>query len=223
MVEIETDPREIMKELKTKPKDLKKLLLDKSPDKKLLLYFSLGYLAEMYMDHAEEMMKEGKSLEKNYFNRKAMQIKGISRRIFGQSPDKDLYSQGFKVPKGWTTETEKAEINQLAQFCVQNLPDLPNLRDPEQIKEMIEEKLSTYEGKGVTKKFKKELKSSTEKTNNPTKLSTILEVSFILENVNEVLKAIKEEEKEEKQEEEPEEEEELGEIKKEGIDVDEIK
>jgi len=231
MVEIQSNPKEIMKELKSKPRDLKNLLLRKSPDRKLLLYFSLGYLSDIYMDNAEQMMKQGKSIERDYFNRKSMQIKNISRKVFGQSPNKDIYTGEFKVPNGWAVKMEKGEIDQLAQFCVQNLPEAPDLRDPEDIQEFITEKLKTYKKTGVVRKFVKEIKDTMKNTKNPTKLLTLLELTFLLENVNEVLEAIKEEQKEEKEEIKDKEEsekkeettEELEGIKKEGISVDKIK
>jgi len=236
MVEIQSNPKEIMKELKSKPRELKNLLLRKSPDRKLLLYFSLGYLAQMYMDNAEQMMKEGKSIEKDYFSRKSMQIKAISRKVFGQSPERDIYTGEFKVPKTWAVEMDKGEIDQLAQFCVQNLPESPNLRDPETIQEFINKKLKTYKKTAVVKKFIKEIKNTMENTKNPTKLLTLLELTALLENVNEVLEAVKEEQEEEEETEEEEEPkdteendkdtegtEELEGIKKEGISVDEIK
>ncbi|MFW5902869.1 MAG: hypothetical protein ACOCTT_03205 [archaeon] len=222
MVEIDINPKEIIKELKSKPRDLKNLVLQKSPDRKLLIYFSLGHLADMYMQHAEEMMKKNKSLEANYFSGKSMQIKGISRKTFGQAPEEDIYTRKFKVPRHWSTKTDKEEIDQLAQFCVQNIPEVPGAGNPNEIKGIIKEKLSTYTKTGTNRKFIRELRKTTEETMNPTKLNTVLELTLLLENVNEVLKAIKEEDNED-EDEETEKKDELEGIKKKGVSVEDIK
>ncbi len=228
MVEVELNPKELINEIKSKPRDLKNLLLHRSPDRKLLIYFSLGYLADMYMQHAEEMMKKSKTLEANYFSKKSMQIKGVSRKIFGQAPEEEIYTREFKVPNNWSVKTDKGEIDQLAQLCVQNMPEMPEIRDPEEIRKFIIDKLSTYKKTGINRKFIGKLKKMAKETRNPTKLNTFLELTFLLENVNEILKAIKEDKEENKKEEKEgtenkKTENELEGVKKEGISLEDIK
>lgn len=200
----EFNPQKALEEIKSKPRELKNFLLQKSPDRKLLLYFSLGYLSDMYLDHAEQMMKKGRGFEADHFTGKATQIREITRHIFGQTPNKDVYTETLETPEKWQPNLSEQEIQEMAQFCVSELPETPQIRDVEKLREVITEKLGQYRKRGIVRKFVKQIKKSLDRWNNPNKLSTLLELMFLLDNVNEVLEAIKEETQEEEEEQEEE-------------------
>lgn len=215
----EFNPKEAIKNITSKPMELKNFLIQKSPDRKLLLYFSLGYLSDMYLDHAEQMMKQGKRMESNHFTGKATQIREITRHIFGQTPDKDFYTDQYEVPESWSPELREEEIAELAQFCVSNLPETPQVRDPNQLEDIIREKLSEYGKRGINRRFVIQIEKALERWNSPHKLMTLLELTFLLDNINQVLEEIKEE----TQAEEEESEEEIYPGVRKGEDLDEFK
>ena len=199
------DPKKIIEGIK--PSELKKILMHRSPNKEIVLYLSLGHLKSMYMAQAEHMMKERGGREALHFTNKAKTVEEITKRIFGRTPEKNYYTGGYSVPDDWNPETDPEEAEELAQFCVSNMPQVPQINTGEArqiIKEKIREHRKKRKTRGITVNFINQIKKATEEWYDPNKVTILLEVTLLFQNIEQVLQALEKQEQQKKLEQEQE-------------------
>lgn len=177
-------------------KQFRSFVYYRGPEAQLLIMYSLAYLEENYVKMAEESMKQKKEYEATYFSAKAVEIRNFCISIFGHFPDKDYYTDTFKMPKDMYVSIPNEILNQVAQFCASNIEvDEELAADQKLMVRELYKSIRTFRKISVIGKYaSKLLLMLKEAQKKPPKLMDVYELTMLLANILEVQKAFKEQE-----------------------------
>jgi len=158
------------------------------PEQRTLLYLSLAFLSDSYVSMAEEYLKQGKAFESSYFAAKAQFIRNVGFETFGEFAERDYHTGLYKMPKDVVIHTPAEQIQQVAQFCSQNIkPDEKLLSSPKALGDEIGRQLKKAPAAGAyAKLFGVLWKRFKELKEKPTKWGDVYELLLLAENVKEV-------------------------------------
>lgn len=189
---------EILYRVKLHSSDVASMMLNEN-DKKLLLFYSLGFLADMYGDASDDLLSKGESYGATYYADKSTQIRQFAVDVFGMSPQKEYYKKTpFKALRV-KTNSPVAEIQQLAQFAAANVhPDQEILKDEDLLIPTIRKMFKEHNKIGIEFKYVEILrKTFNSLIDKPPKLEMVYELLLVLENVDMIRKMAQEQKKEE--------------------------
>ncbi len=196
----------LLAEMKLQSDKLASALRLKKHDKEMLIFYALGFLADNYIQMAEDFLKKGREYEATYFTAKAEEIRQVCLDVFEDLPERDYYKGlYFKAPKV-RTSLDHAQLQQLGQFCAANImPDEEVMKDPEllvsEVRRLLKKHGDLLHAGGIEARMievlKKRFKQLVEK---PPKLSGVYEMLLVLENVEKIQEMLKEKEAEKRSE-----------------------
>ncbi len=195
------DFEEILHRLKMHSSDLASVFLGED-DKKAVIFYSLGFLADMYGDAAEDLLKKGEDYAATYYSNKFTKIHQFCEEVFDDVPQKEYYHRQLTykaVP--YKTKMPLEQIQQFAQFAAANVqPDSEVLQDEHLLISEIKKLLKKHDRLGIEAKYVEVLrKQFKELINKPPKLDMVYELLLLLENIEMIQKMAREKEKEQKQ------------------------
>ncbi|MFH0987058.1 MAG: hypothetical protein V1911_03355 [Candidatus Micrarchaeota archaeon] len=172
------------------------LMMDRGEeDKKMLLFYSLGYLSDMYIEMAEDALKKGEEYPATKYSAKAEEIRQVCISVFGKAPEQEYYKgTQFKIERA-RTALPIEQIMQIAQVCASNIqPDQEIVQDPKEIISAINELFRIHPRIGVETKLLDVLKKKfSQLKDKPPKLEGVYEILLLLKNVNEIQRVFAEE------------------------------
>ena len=192
------DFNEIMHRLKMRSSDLISPLLNEN-DKKAIIFYSLGFLADMYGDAAEDLLKKGEDYAATYYSNKFTKIRQFCEEVFNQTPEKEYYHKITYKQVPYKTKMPIEQIQQFAQFAAANVqPDSEVVQDEKLLIPEIKKLLKKHDKIGIEGKYVEELRKEFKQLiNKPPKLDTIYELLLLLENIDMIRQMAKQKEKEE--------------------------
>ena len=184
---------EILHRIKLHSSDVASMML-KENDKKLLLFYSLGFLADMYGDSADELLAKGEDYGATFYAGKATQIHQFAFDVFGMAPQKEYYKKTPFKALNVKTNSPVAEIQQLAQFAAANVhPDQEIIQDEDLLIPAIKKMFKDHNKFGIEFKYVEVLRKTFHKLiNKPPKLEMVYELLLVLENVDMIRKMAEE-------------------------------
>lgn len=220
-----SDLNEVMKAMKVSSDFLFNILLKRDQEQKLLVFYSLGFLADQYLKMSEDALKKGEEYQAAYFTNKAEEIRQATKDIFGDVPEREYYKAlPFKIPKWYRGSMKPEQTVQLAQFCVANIqPDEEVMGDEKLLYstlrgEFKEHRRTLHDASGLEYQYLAVLRDRFKKlADKPPKLGGVYEMLLLLDVVDQIQEMLKappkegEEIDEETAEEEPADEEPTGE------------
>ncbi|MEM0372650.1 MAG: hypothetical protein QXO69_02300 [archaeon] len=208
----------VLKAMKVTSDYLFNVLLKRDQEQKLLVFYSLGFLADQYLRMSEDALKKGGEYQAAYFANKAEEIRQATKDIFGDLPEREYYkSLPYKTPKWYHGSMHPEQVIKLAQFCVANIqPDEEIMNDEKALyavlrEEFKEHRRAMHDASGLEYQYLTVLRERFKKlADKPPKLGGVYEMLLLLDvvdQIQEMLKAPPEESGEEVTEEEQEDEE----------------
>jgi|GEM_PF-3186940 len=193
------DFEEVMHRLKMRSDDLLSVFLNES-DKKAVIFYALGFLADMYGDAAEDLLKKGEDYAATYYSNKFTKIHQFCEEVFNELPEKEYYKKLTYKPVHYATKLPIEQIQQFAQFAAANVqPDSEIVKDEKLLIPEISKLLKKHDKLGIESKYVEVLrKQFHELINKPPKLDMVYELLLLLDNIDMIRKLA--EEKEKKQE-----------------------
>ena len=190
---------EIMYRLKLRSSDLVSGFLGEN-DKKAMIFYSLGFLADMYGDAADDLLKKGEEYAATYYSNKFTKVRQFCEEVFESVPEKEYYHTGITykaVP--YRTKLPLEQVQQFAQFAAANVqPDKEVLQDEKQLIPEIKRLLKKHDKLGIEAKYVEVLrKQFKELINKPPKLDMVYELLLLLDNIDMIRKMAQEKDKQE--------------------------
>ena len=194
---------EIMYRLKLRSSDLLSGFLGEN-DKKAMIFYSLGFLADMYGDAADDLLKKGEDYAATYYSNKFTKVRQFCEEVFENVPEKEYYHTGITykaVP--YKTKLPLEQIQQFAQFAAANVqPDSEIVKDEKLLIPEIKKLLKKHDKLGIESKYVEVLrKQFNELINKPPKLDMVYELLLLLDNIDMIRKMAEEKEKKEQHDE----------------------
>lgn len=160
---------------------------------KVLMQFAFAYLSDMYVQNTEALMKEQKADEAGFFAARATEARRVAGLVFGGLPEKNYYSNLYKIPKGVPVGLSEDDFNEFAAFCVNNMRvDEEILSNVKKLRVEITKKLKALPHRGFFRAYAGVLREDYNKGfENPEKLAQVYELLVLAETVLEVSSSLK--------------------------------
>jgi hypothetical protein len=180
-----------IEKLRLEARAAKSFLKYREPDQRMLLYLSLGFLSDSYLQAAEEALKQGKGYEATHFTAKATTIRNVTHDTFGEVPEKDYYTGLYKVPKDIVTGMPNEQLQAMAQFCAGNIEMDENLlQDSKALGEELKKQFKVRRS-GIMLKYENVLRKAFNAVKEkPTKWGDIYELFLLLTNISMIMEAM---------------------------------
>ena len=192
------DFEEIMHRLKMRSSDLASMFLGEN-DKRALIFYSLGFLADMYGDAADDLLKKGDDYAATYYSNKFTKIRQFCEEIFESVPEKEYYKKLTYKAVPYKTKISIKQLQQFAQFAAANVqPDSEVLQDEKLLIPEIKKLLKKHDKLGIESKYVEVLrKQFHELINKPPKLDMVYELLLLLDNIDSIRQMAQEKDKQE--------------------------
>lgn len=174
-------------------------VIKRNQEEKLLIFYSMGFLADQYISMSEDSLKKGEEYQATNFANKAEEIRQATKDIFGDVPEREYYKAiPFKIPRWYSGSMHPEQVVQLAQFCVSNVqPEEDVMSDEKLLYATIRGKLKEHrrafhDASGLEYQcisvLRERFKMLADK---PPKLMGIYEMLLLLDVVDQVLDMVK--------------------------------